>query len=138
MPCYNEYVSRDYKTTTGTSSNFWATSGKKEMRGNRKLITADTIQYAPTPAIAPEHVLPNMEPQQLDHSMFETVAQAMFPPPMQRTTDEAQAAREEAAERQGLGRTVGGRPAPKTAEALGKDYFKTNSIIRNQYTPAEP
>ena len=134
MPCYNEYVSRDFKTTSGTSSSFWNAklSGKKETRSNRKLVTADTIQYAPTPAIAPEHVLPKVE-QQMDQSMFETVSQAMFPPPMQRKTDEAQAAMEEAAKRQGLDRTVGGRPAPKTADALGKDYFKTNSIHRDQH-----
>lgn len=131
MPCYNQYVSRDYKTTSGTSSNFW-TEKKKELRATRKMITADTIQCAPTPA-TPDFVPPKTE-QKIDSNMFETVSQAMFPPPMQRQTDVIQAAREEAAERQGKSRTVGGKPAPKAAEALGKDFFKRNAIMRDQYT----
>ena len=130
MPCYNQYVSRDYQTTSGTSSNFW-TEKKKELRTTRKMITADTIQCAPTPVTT---VAPKTEEKPDSNNMFETVSQAMFPPPMQRHTDEVQAAREEAAERQGKGRTVGGRPAPRAAEALGKDFFKRNAIMRDQYT----
>ena len=131
MPCYNQYVSRDYKTTAGTSSSFWAAK-KQAVRVNRKMITADTIQCAPKPAVG-ENILPKTEDQSVEHlsassGMFQTASQ-MYMDPMLHEKDAVQTAREDAAERQSKERVVGGRPAPKTAEALGRDYFTRRTLL---------